>query len=87
LAPFPFTSFQAELAKSKQAEVVWCQEEQKNGGPWSFIEPRFRATLKHLNHKHREVKYVGRPISASTATGYGLNHKRELEDFLKAAMA
>lgn len=87
LAPFPFTSFQAELSKYKGAEVVWCQEEQKNGGPWSFIEPRFRATLKHMNHKFREVQYVGRPISASSATGYGINHRKELDEFLKAAMA
>jgi len=87
LAPFPFNSFMAELAPYKNAEIVWCQEEQKNAGCWSFFEPRFRATLEHLNHKHTEVKYIGRPISASSATGYGKNHKNELDNFLKEAMS
>lgn len=87
LSPFPFTSFISELNKYKNAEIVWCQEEQKNAGCWTFIEPRFRATLKHIGHKSREVSYVGRPISASTATGYGKNHKEELDRFLKEAMA
>jgi len=42
--------------------------------------------LKHQNHKHAECTYVGRAISASTATGYGKFHKKELDDFLAAAM-
>lgn len=87
LAPFPFTSFIAELNKYKNAEVLWCQEEHKNHGAWSFIEPRFRSTLKHISHKSREVTYAGRGISASSATGYGKTHKAELEKFLGEAMA
>jgi 2-oxoglutarate dehydrogenase complex dehydrogenase (E1) component-like enzyme len=43
--------------------------------------------LKHQNHKNKEVTYVGRAISASTATGYGKFHKAELDSFLEAAMA
>ena len=35
------------------------------------METRLRNTLKHINHKTREVSYAGREISASTATGYG----------------
>jgi len=42
--------------------------------------------LKDIGHKERDVNYVGRDISASTATGYSANHKQELESFLKAAM-
>lgn len=87
LAPFPFNSFSAAMKDiNKNAEVVWCQEEQKNAGCWSFFEPRIRATLKHLNHGHKEVTYVGRPISASTATGYGKNHAAELQAFLEDSM-
>jgi 2-oxoglutarate dehydrogenase complex dehydrogenase (E1) component-like enzyme len=42
--------------------------------------------LKHQKHKHSEVTYVGRAISASTATGYGKFHKAELDSFLAEAM-
>lgn len=88
LAPFPFNSFGTEMAKyNKNTEVVWCQEEPKNAGCWSFFEPRIRGILKNLKHGTTEVTYAGRPISASTATGYGKNHRQEFEDFLKEAMA
>ena len=50
------------------------------------MEPRLRATLKHLNHKSKEVTYAGREISASTATGYGAQHKAELTALLADAM-
>jgi 2-oxoglutarate dehydrogenase E1 component len=70
----------------KNAQVTWSQEEGKNAGCWSFIEPRLRATLKHLNHKSREVDYAGREISASTATGYGAQHQAELKALLADAM-
>lgn len=86
LAPFPYSSLRHELAKYPNAKIEWVQEEQKNQGAWSFVEPRIRNTLKFINHSEREVKYVGRPISASTATGYGANHRAELDAFLKEAM-
>lgn len=76
-----------QLKHYPNAEFVWCQEEQKNAGCWTFVEPRFRSTLKHMGHKNREISYVGREVSASTATGYSKNHKEELEKFLKEAMA
>jgi len=78
LAPFPFFSLIKELEKYPNASYTWCQEEHKNQGPWSFVEPRLRNTLKHINHKFTEIDYAGRQISASTATGYGKTHKEEL---------
>ena len=50
------------------------------------MEPRLRATLKHINHKYREGSYAGREISASTATGYGGQHAAELKALLADAM-
>lgn len=70
LAPFPFNSFCEQIKKYPNAEIIWCQEEPKNHGCWSFIESRFYSSLAFIKHRHREVKYVGRPVSASTATGY-----------------
>ena len=39
LYPFPARALIQELSRFKDAEMVWCQEEPKNMGAWSFIEP------------------------------------------------
>jgi 2-oxoglutarate dehydrogenase E1 component len=86
LSPFPFAQLTDQLNLYKNAEITWSQEEHKNAGPWTFIEPRIRATLKHIGHKSREVSYAGRELSASTATGYGAQHAAELKALLADAM-
>src|SRR5438034_1260248 len=55
----------------KTAKVVWCQEESKNMGAWTFIEPRLRKIFK------REIVYARRDASASPAVGALALHKRE----------
>jgi len=42
-----------------------------------------RNLAKSISHKHTEIKYGGRNISASTATGYGKHHVAELAQLLK----
>jgi 2-oxoglutarate dehydrogenase E1 component len=49
--------------------MVWCQEEPKNMGAWSFVEPYLEWVLHRIDAKHRRPRYVGRPASAATATG------------------
>ena len=66
--------------------MVWCQEEPKNMGAWSFIEPNLEWTLSQISAKHGRVRYAGRPASASTATGLAALHKKELDNFLKEAL-
>ena len=39
LYPFPAKALLRELSRFKDAELVWCQEEPKNMGAWSFVEP------------------------------------------------
>src|SRR6476661_189464 len=39
LYPFPLKSLVTELSRFRKADVVWCQEEPKNMGSWSFVEP------------------------------------------------
>src|SRR5213082_234123 len=56
---------------SKNAKLVWCQEEPQNMGAWTFIEPRLRALLCS------EIAYAGRDASASPAVGALARHKRE----------
>jgi 2-oxoglutarate dehydrogenase complex dehydrogenase (E1) component-like enzyme len=69
------------------AELVWCQEEPKNMGGWTFVEPWLELTLARLSIKAKRARYVGRPASASTAAGTMSRHLKELETFLNEAFA
>ena len=87
LAPFPFKWVEPELRRYSNARVTWCQEEPKNQGAFPFVESRIRNLLSKIGHSSREVEYAGRPIAATTATGYGKQHAAELGAFLDAAMS
>jgi len=54
-----------------------------NGGAWSFVKER----ISKCNGGKKSVKYVGRPVSASTATGISLQHKLQKDKFLNEAFA
>jgi 2-oxoglutarate dehydrogenase E1 component len=87
LAPFPFRSVTRVLEKYPNAEVMWTQEEPKNQGAWSFVEPRMRNLMRTIKRKNVNIGYAGRDISASTATGYSKHHVKELEHLLKTTFA
>lgn len=78
--PFPYKALASELAPFKNAEIVWCQEEPENQGAWHFVDRRIEKTLTEINHKTARPAYVGRPSSASPATG---SNKRHLEEQAK----
>jgi len=82
IAPFPYDRVKEQVSLYKNAEIVWCQEEHLNGGGWSFVKDRIN---KCLNGSTRHVRYVGRPISASTATGILLQHKLQKDRLLNEA--
>ena len=85
--PWPMKSLMTELGRFKNAELVWCQEEPRNMGGWSFVEPWLELTLDKLKIKATRARYVGRPASASTAAGQMSRHLKELETFLNEAFA
>jgi 2-oxoglutarate dehydrogenase E1 component len=85
--PWPIKSLSHELVRFPHAELVWCQEEPKNMGGWSFVEPWLAITLEMLNVEAKRARYVGRPATASTATGLMSKHLKELETFLNEALA
>src|SRR5213595_3645604 len=66
---------------SKNAKLVWCQEEPENMGAWTFIESRLRTILC------REIAYAGREASASPAVGALARHKREQARLVADAFA
>ncbi|KAK8403660.1 hypothetical protein O3P69_000035 [Scylla paramamosain] len=135
IAPFPYDLVKQECDKYPEAELVWSQEEHKNMGAWSYIQPRIATALnceKHLIPSASEsqesqswyeywfpwlfptsspsevspseapattqsetpvasdtrvVRYAGRPVSASPATGNKKTHLRELKNLLEDALA
>jgi 2-oxoglutarate dehydrogenase E1 component len=75
--PFPALSLVKELERFKGAEIVWCQEEPKNQGAWSFLEPNLEWVLGRIGAVHGRAVYAGRAASASPATGLASRHKAE----------
>ncbi|MDI6624842.1 MAG: 2-oxoglutarate dehydrogenase E1 component [Brevundimonas sp.] len=85
--PWPMKSLMTELARFPDAELVWCQEEPKNMGGWTFVDPWLELTLDKMDVKAKRARYVGRPASASTAAGLMSRHLKELDAFLTDAFA
>ena len=86
LYPFPAMSAVKELERFTQAEMVWCQEEPKNQGAWSFIEPNIEWCLTRIGAKHQRPDYAGRAASASPATGLASQHKAQQQALIDQAL-
>jgi 2-oxoglutarate dehydrogenase E1 component len=77
LYPFPRPAFREVLEKYKKAaSFLWVQEEPENMGAWSYM-------LRQV--KEVKLTYVGRPESASPATGSHHQHEREQQEILRRA--
>ena len=86
LAPFPWDKVAEQAALYKNANITWCQEEPKNMGPWSFVQPRIITATRTLNGVEKQPRFVGRKPSAATATGLGGRaHTAEQEAIMAAA--
>ncbi|MDO9524765.1 MAG: 2-oxoglutarate dehydrogenase E1 component [Gemmobacter sp.] len=84
--PFPALAMVKELERFKDAEVIWCQEEPKNQGAWTFVEPNLEWVLTRIGAKHSRATYVGRTASASPATGLASQHKKQQEALVNDAL-
>ncbi|WP_293450059.1 2-oxoglutarate dehydrogenase E1 component [Planktotalea sp.] len=84
--PFPANSSVNELKRFKNAEMVWCQEEPKNQGAWTFMEPNIEWALGKIEAKHQRPVYVGRTASASPATGLASIHKAQQSALVNDAL-
>jgi len=87
LYPFPAKALMDELSRFSKADVVWCQEEPKNMGGWTFVEPYLEWVLAQIGGKSERPRYVGRAASAATATGLMARHVAQLNAFLEEAFA
>ncbi len=77
LYPWPKDTLLTQLGRYPNAEIIWCQEESANMGPWSFVLPRLEFVMEELTHKHKKPVYAGRKASASPATGSYRVHGEE----------
>jgi 2-oxoglutarate dehydrogenase E1 component len=84
LYPFAADQMRDILARYPvTAEVVWAQEEPRNMGPWHFLRDLIQPLL---DATQRELRYVGRPESASPATGSGKRHQQEQAEIVNDAL-
>ncbi|XP_004307551.1 PREDICTED: 2-oxoglutarate dehydrogenase, mitochondrial-like [Fragaria vesca subsp. vesca] len=87
LCPLPYNLIQRELKRYPNAEIVWCQEEPMNMGAYSYIAPRLCSTMKSVSRGTADdIKYVGRPPSAATATGFYEVHLKEQAELVQKAL-
>jgi 2-oxoglutarate dehydrogenase E1 component len=83
-----FYSFPARLLEAvvsnypNATELVWCQEEPRNMGGWTFVEP----LLVELLPKFGRPRYAGRAASASPATGSYAIHQLEQAQLIDEAL-
>jgi len=83
LYSFPWAEMRAMLARyGKLEELVWVQEEPRNMGAWTYVEPK----LRELAPAGVEVSYVGRPERASPAEGYPAAHTAEQSRIIREAL-
>ncbi|MBA2458688.1 MAG: multifunctional oxoglutarate decarboxylase/oxoglutarate dehydrogenase thiamine pyrophosphate-binding subunit/dihydrolipoyllysine-residue succinyltransferase subunit, partial [Gemmatimonadales bacterium] len=83
LYTFPWPETREVLGKYPDAEeVVWVQEEPRNMGAWTYIEPK----LREMAAEGVEVSYVGRPERASPAEGYPAAHIAEQNRIVREAL-
>lgn len=82
--PFPEAAVRKALdGYANGTELVWLQEEPKNMGGWNFVRPR----LTNIMAGCERPVYVGRPASASPATGSYAIHELEQKHIVSEALS
>jgi 2-oxoglutarate dehydrogenase E1 component len=87
LYPFPRKALTEQLERFPKAEVVWCQEEPKNMGAWTYIESRIEEVLLEIGAECRRPIYVGREEAAAPATGLLRRHMAEQKALVDRALS
>ncbi|MBW3694460.1 2-oxoglutarate dehydrogenase E1 component [Vibrio sp. T187] len=83
LYPFPKEDVEAAIAQYTNVEdYVWCQEEPQNQGAWYSSQHNFRAAIP----AGADLKYAGRPASASPAVGYMSVHLKQQKALIEDAL-
>ena len=98
LYPFPIKEIFEVLSKFEMSktELIWCQDEPKNMGAYSFVLKNlgeFFADNQSLNssswknfNAFKDLKFIGRSASASTANGSQYIHQKEQKDIIESCL-
>ncbi|KAI6203680.1 hypothetical protein M3Y94_00584500 [Aphelenchoides besseyi] len=84
ICPFPYDQIKAECERYPNAELIWAQEESKNMGAWTYVQPRVNSLF--ANEKRTGIKYAGRKPSASPATGNKYTHYKEQKEVIESVI-
>lgn len=79
LHPLDRAGLEQALATHPEAEVVWCQEEPANMGPFAVLDRPLEAILG------RRLRQISRPAAAAPATGIHDRHDAERRCVFDAA--
>lgn len=83
LYPFPKEEVEAVIAQyTNVVDYVWCQEEPQNQGAWYSSQHNFRSAIP----VGADLKYAGRPASASPAVGYMSVHLKQQKALVEDAL-
>ncbi|MGI9504168.1 MAG: hypothetical protein ACR2RE_14060, partial [Geminicoccaceae bacterium] len=87
LAPFPSEVLSEELLRYQNSvSLVWCQEEPRNMGAWSFVAPKLEAVYNELGFDQKRPIFAGRKAAPSPATGSHAQHVREQKKLIDEAL-
>ncbi len=86
LYPFPAQAIASAIKAYKNADIVWCQEEPKNQGAWSFVNPLLEDVLVGIKHKVTRAAFVGRASAAAPACGSLKKHQYEQAALIAQAL-
>ncbi|HKX90892.1 MAG TPA: 2-oxoglutarate dehydrogenase E1 component [Sphingomicrobium sp.] len=85
--PFPSEPLVKRLkAMPKLATLIWAQEEPRNNGAWTFVEPLLESCLAEAGLSGMRPQYAGRDSGASPATGLAKRHAAEQAALIAAAL-
>jgi len=86
LYPFPADALLSEMAPYQHCQLVWCQEEPRNMGAWSFASVFIEELAEEAGFADPRPRYAGRASAASPATGSNQLHKQEQAALLEDAL-
>ncbi len=86
LYPFPGEPLAKRIGRMDNLqEIVWCQEEPKNNGAWTFVDRLIEEAALAAGKSLRPI-YAGREDAASPATGLAKRHKAQQEALVSLAL-
>mgnify|MGYP001245324042 CR=1 FL=1 len=87
LYPFPYKALNKELSRFPFAEFIWCQEEPRNMGAWTYIIEPMQYLFQEAGRDDLNIDFVGRQAAASPATGLMSRHLKEQADIINQALS